>query len=261
MSLGDVVLCAEPLAVTIEEDLMRSNQLALAVVAVACVVFATPLIGLNGPDRLTAFVTETPLLDAVIVEYPFDFVVAALRVAQSAAEDDDGSSEDSTSDDASSDDASSDDSASEDSSSDDPSSDDSDSDSDSEDSTSAEDRFGKRNGPREKLSLKAMIWLAETSNGVNPAAEEMAVQFGEVTVLIPAGSLEKRGHAYRYSARGGREKLKVKLRELAGNGYSLNVKLEGADLSSIDNPVLVSVVLGDDGGESEVEARIRTIQD
>jgi len=239
--------------------------------------WVAPAIGLTGPDRdFVSLTTMTPLTSAASIDFPLH-LWASVKVSVAPDEEppqdpadnsvddpsddpaDDGSV-DVPSDDASGDTVSSDDPSEEDPEDDgsEVSADDGSGDDGSADDPSSDDRK-KGNGPKDKLFLHARLTLDGSSDGIDPLTEDVGLQLDGVTFLIGPGEFKLKGRKYHFVDRGPDGRIAIRLLPSKKSArWKLVVKTEGYDLSLIDNPVLVSLVIGNDGGSVEVNAKIVT---
>ena len=106
------------------------------------------------------------------------------------------------------------------------------------------------------FSINSNFTLGNTSNGINPPAEPVTLQIGSFTITIPAGSFVKAGPGY-FTFVGviNNVSLNVLIRLTSGNNYIFGVIAKNVSLT-IQNPVSVTLTIGDDSGTTSVNAVI-----
>jgi hypothetical protein len=109
------------------------------------------------------------------------------------------------------------------------------------------------------FSINSNFTLGNTSNGINPPAGPVTLQIGSFTITIPAGSFVKAGPGY-FTFVGviNNVSLNVLIRLTSGNNYIFGVIAKNVSLT-IQNPVSVTLTIGDDSGTTSVNAVIINI--
>jgi hypothetical protein len=104
------------------------------------------------------------------------------------------------------------------------------------------------------FSINSNFTLGNTINGINPPAEPVTLQIGSFTITIPTGSFVKAGPGY-FTFVGviNNVSLNVLIRLTSGNNYIFGVIAKNVSLT-IQNPVSVTLTIGDDSGTTSVNA-------
>jgi beta-propeller repeat-containing protein/NHL repeat-containing protein len=111
-------------------------------------------------------------------------------------------------------------------------------------------------GPRahdDEFDVKAIFTLGTASNGINPTTEDVVLRLGSLTITIPAQSFrqDKKGR-FKFEGRIGRVELEAKITPLGGNRFEFKTEGEGAQFRATAKPVVVELIIGDDGGSTTV---------
>jgi len=109
-----------------------------------------------------------------------------------------------------------------------------------------------RNGG--SFSLAGIFSLGTGSNGINPAAEALTLQFGTYSLNLPAGAfnvVQDGRFLFRGSANGGF--VQIQITPLGTNRYSIRAYGRG-NLNGITLPTTLMLTLGDDSGTTTVTA-------
>jgi len=100
--------------------------------------------------------------------------------------------------------------------------------------------------------------LGQGTNGIDPLKDLVTLNIGNITTKIPAGSFRK-VHKLPYTFVGVIDNILIKalINPLGGNQFLVQVAEYGANLSSIMNPVNVTLTIGDDTGTTSFKAIIK----
>ncbi len=113
----------------------------------------------------------------------------------------------------------------------------------------------------DSFRLKGSFNLGAGSDGIDILHEDVVLQIGTYSTLIQAGFFEfkDRGRHGKYKFRGVIDgvNLKVVIKPQGDESYKLEARGKGADLSGTENPVLVTLAVGEDKGSVSVTAKIR----
>jgi hypothetical protein len=105
--------------------------------------------------------------------------------------------------------------------------------------------------PPDGFELRAELTLGAGSDGIDPSSEPVALQIGPLSLSIPAGSFQStRRGGWRFAGDAGGAALEARITALGGSRYRLTAEGEGADLSGAQEPVSVSLTIGNDGGST-----------
>ena len=105
------------------------------------------------------------------------------------------------------------------------------------------------------FALSGRFTLATNSNGIKPITESVKVSVGPYSVVIPAGAFRASGRSFVYNGTINGTRLAVTISPVLGKTYSISVTASAANLVGIQNPVPVSLSIGDDAGSTSVRAR------
>jgi hypothetical protein len=106
------------------------------------------------------------------------------------------------------------------------------------------------------FEVKGGFTLGTGSNGIDPRTEEVTLQVGNFTTTIPVGSFKLKKGEFKFEGRLAGVELEVKITPSGNNAFKLKAEGEGADLAGTENPVVVSLAIGNDGGNKSVTAEI-----
>ena len=124
-------------------------------------------------------------------------------------------------------------------------------------------------GPRtgdDAFEAKATFTLGASSNGINPVIEDVRLQVGTFTTIIPAGSFKfvpakpgkkgKRAKPAEFKFEGVIDgmSLEAKITPLSADTFEFKAEGQGANLTGTANPVTVGLTIGNDGGRTIVTA-------
>ncbi len=118
-------------------------------------------------------------------------------------------------------------------------------------------RLAVQTGPfanDDTFTLVTSFTLGADSNGIDLTTDAVNVVVGNYSVTIPAGFF-MRGQFFFGTINGVR--LTSSFIPQGGNSYTFQITGQGVDLSTIANPVPVTVTIGDDSSTTNVSARIR----
>jgi hypothetical protein len=110
---------------------------------------------------------------------------------------------------------------------------------------------------QKEFSINSNFTLGTTSNGINPPTEPVTLKIGSLTITIPAGSFVNAGSPGYFTFVGVIDgvSLNVLIRQTSGNNYIFGVIAKNVSLT-IQNPVSVTLTIGDDSGTTSVNAVI-----
>jgi hypothetical protein len=110
-----------------------------------------------------------------------------------------------------------------------------------------------------EFELEGQFRLGPNSDGIDPTVEEVRIQLGPYATLIPSGLFRTDREKTRFEFAGVIDgaKLKVKIRALSSRRFVFSVDAERVNLTGITNPVPLTLVIGDDGGSTDVRAKLK----
>jgi hypothetical protein len=114
--------------------------------------------------------------------------------------------------------------------------------------------------PLGTFAVNGNFILGAGSNGINPLTEGVVLQVGNFFRTIPAGSFISHpatpngGASFTFHGEIDSFVLDVRITQIGGGTFQLQAEGEGASLTGTANPVIVSLIIGDDGGRTTVKA-------
>jgi hypothetical protein len=109
----------------------------------------------------------------------------------------------------------------------------------------------------EAFEVKGPFTLGEASDGIEPFKEEVSVQIGPFALTIPASAFAEDGEdGFRFEGTIDGIALEVTIALQGDDTFEFKAEGTGADLSGIENPVPVTLPIGDDHGATTVVADI-----
>jgi hypothetical protein len=110
---------------------------------------------------------------------------------------------------------------------------------------------------QKEFSINSNFTLGPTSNAINPPTEPVTLKIGSFTITIPPGSFVNAGAPGYFTFVGviNGVSLNVLIRQTSGNNYIFGVIAKNVSLT-IQNPVSVTLTIGDDSGTTSVNAVI-----
>lgn len=106
------------------------------------------------------------------------------------------------------------------------------------------------------FTMSGRFTLATNSNGIKPLAESVKISVGPYTVTIPAGSFRTSGRSFVYNGKLNGASLAVTISPVTGSTYSISVTANSVNLVGVQNPVPISLSIGDDTGTTSVRVRL-----
>jgi 6-phosphogluconolactonase (cycloisomerase 2 family) len=108
---------------------------------------------------------------------------------------------------------------------------------------------------RPGFELKEFFTLGTNSNGIDPVTENVTLQIGTFSVMIPAGSFEQDFNG-RFEFKGviNDVRLEAQIVPLGNNIFTFKAEGKGVDLTDLTNPVTVVLTIGTDSGSTDVTA-------
>jgi hypothetical protein len=101
-----------------------------------------------------------------------------------------------------------------------------------------------------KFAYNGTLTLGQASNGIKPLTEAAAIQVGQLSLSLPAGSFKKGGAGFTYSGTVGGVKVSVVLTPVTGTKYTVNIT--GSPSPSFPTQVPVQILIGDDSASTVV---------
>ncbi|MEP6936202.1 MAG: SBBP repeat-containing protein, partial [Nitrospirota bacterium] len=115
-----------------------------------------------------------------------------------------------------------------------------------------------RRQKKDEFEMTAIFTLGPNNNGIAPLTEAVTVQVGAFATTIPAGSFTQKKGRFIFEGVIDGVKLEAVLRSLIlGDDYKFTVEGKGADLTGTENPVTVSLTIGDDSSSKTITAKIK----
>jgi hypothetical protein len=114
-------------------------------------------------------------------------------------------------------------------------------------------------GRRPSFEVKGSFALDSGSAAIAPESQPVTLALGTYSVTIPAGSFRKgEERSYEFEGKINGVRLEFQIASAGGNNYKFRVDGEGAILADAFNPVTVQLLIGGNGGTTQVTAEIRT---
>jgi hypothetical protein len=106
------------------------------------------------------------------------------------------------------------------------------------------------------FQLYANVTQGAGAAAINPVTQGMTLTVGTYTVTIPAGSFQAlKNGAYTYQGTINGGALQVRISQTGPGSYLVQVDASGVNLSTLTNPVAVTLILGQNSGTAKVTAQ------
>ncbi len=108
--------------------------------------------------------------------------------------------------------------------------------------------------------LISRFTLGSDSDGIDPATEPVTLAIGDFTATIPAGRFRKGSGpvgAYAFAGKINQVAIEALIVPLGNNRFRFQAAAYGADFNGTTNPAAVGLMIGNDSGETSVNAVIR----
>lgn len=112
-------------------------------------------------------------------------------------------------------------------------------------------------GPnKDDFAFRCNFTLSSTeSNGINPPNEPVTFQVGTFTTTIPPRSFTKHAdRSFRFAGVIHGVRLQARIRPTGTLRYAVEVLGRGASLAGSQNPIQVSLIIGNDSGRTSIRA-------
>lgn len=96
--------------------------------------------------------------------------------------------------------------------------------------------------------------LGAASDGINPLTEDVVVKVATFSTTIPAGRFKGERGNFRFEGAIDGVELAVEIEALENRAFAFRMKARGPDLSSVGNPIEVTLRIGKDTGTASVFA-------
>lgn len=106
------------------------------------------------------------------------------------------------------------------------------------------------------FELKSKFTLGTGSSGFNPATDNISLQVGTFSTIIPAGSFKQDDKNYEFKGVINGVHIEASIKSLGSNTSKLKVEAEHANLTGTANPVPVQITIGNNSGTATVNAKI-----
>jgi uncharacterized repeat protein (TIGR03803 family) len=108
--------------------------------------------------------------------------------------------------------------------------------------------------PGNTFQLHAMFTQGAGAQAIQPLTQDLIFKLGTFSVTIRAGSFRATRKAFMFEGEISGLALNVRMNPAGPNSYSLQVEASGVDLSSLTNPVPVTLSIGNNTGTVQVES-------
>ncbi len=114
----------------------------------------------------------------------------------------------------------------------------------------------KHTPDNDEFMVKGKFVLGEGNDGINPVNEDVTVNVGTSSIVIPSPYLFVEETAGKYKFEGKIDGVDVKMK-IVGTFDTFNFKImaKGVDLTGTPNPVDVELIIGDDIGQSSIRLK------
>jgi YVTN family beta-propeller protein len=110
---------------------------------------------------------------------------------------------------------------------------------------------------RDSFELHSEFTLGQESGGIDPSTEWVTLRVGTFGATIPAGSFKKHDRGqFTFDGEIDGTALQLRIRSTGTLRYAAEAAVHHADLAGIENPVMVTLTIGDDSGTTSVKADI-----
>lgn len=114
--------------------------------------------------------------------------------------------------------------------------------------TEARIKFRAPSSVNDSFRVKGKFTLDVTSNGIDPATEEVVVTVGTASVTTPAGSFTDEGESKFFEGVISGADVWIRIVETDPSVFKFAIKADGVDLTSTTNPLDIALTIGDDSG-------------
>ncbi len=120
--------------------------------------------------------------------------------------------------------------------------------------TKAKIKF-KNDPNKDKFEIRGDFVLGETSDGIDPANEEVELSVGLVNILVAAGDFEEKNGDFEFEGELDGAEVEFKIELDSTNEYSFKLKVDGFDLTGTSNLLDVGLIIGDDFGDTTIRLK------
>jgi DNA-binding beta-propeller fold protein YncE len=107
---------------------------------------------------------------------------------------------------------------------------------------------------KDRFDLKESFTLGTNSNGINPVKENVTLQIGTFSVMIPAGTFNQ-GFGFKFHGVINGVRLRLQIVPLGNNIFTFKAVGKDLDLTGLTNPVTVVLTIGINTGTTTALAR------
>ena len=104
------------------------------------------------------------------------------------------------------------------------------------------------------FKLQSEFILGRESDGINPSTEWVTLRVGTFGTTIPAGSFKRHDGAFTFDGMIDEAAVHLRIRPTGALRYALEADIHHADLTATENPVMVTLTIGDDSGTTSVKS-------
>jgi YVTN family beta-propeller protein len=109
----------------------------------------------------------------------------------------------------------------------------------------------------DSFELQSEFTLGQESDGIDPSTEWVTLRVGTFGVTIPAGSFKGRGFGpFLFDGVIDGADLRLRIRPTGAQRYAFEATVRDAYLAGTENPVMMTLTIGDDSGTISVKADI-----
>ena len=113
------------------------------------------------------------------------------------------------------------------------------------------------NPNNDKFKIKGEFVLGDGNNGINPILEDVAINVGTSSIVIPApfSFVEEKAGVFKYKGIINSTDVEIEIMTRDYVTYNFKAKVKGTDLTDTSNPVDVVLTIGDDTGIANVRLK------
>ncbi len=122
--------------------------------------------------------------------------------------------------------------------------------------TEAKVKF-KDNPNDDEFKIKGQFVLGDSNNGIDPVNEEVTVNVGTSSIVIPSpfSFAEETAGRFKFNGTVNGSDVEMNIKKSGFNTFDFKIKVKGTDLTDTSNPVDVGLTIGNDAGTTNVRLK------
>jgi hypothetical protein len=106
----------------------------------------------------------------------------------------------------------------------------------------------------DKFKIKGEIVLGEGNNGIDPIVEDVIVNVGTSSLVIPApySFVEEKAGVFKYKGTINSTDVEMEIKAIDIDTFSFKIDVKGTGLTGTANPVDVELIISDDAGKTSI---------